>query len=376
MTNGNEVQKRTEGFGIVTDDRSAELSAIAVAAAAKAEVEASYVMALKKPRNDEDARIGILNVCKNPIFAEKAIYKKPVGGQTIEGPSIRFAEEMLRHWGNVKTLQSCIFEDELKRIVKITVIDLESNLSYSKEVTVEKKVERKDAKGREVIGERTNSYGQKVFIVRATEDEMQNKEAALASKLIRNNGLRLIPEYIIQEAMETAAAAMKARVNKDPEAEKRKVLDAFAQLGIRPSEIEKYLKHKIDQVTPAEILDLRQVYSALKDGQARWSDYVQSPDAASAPEMPRAKEPLPEPELPTAQPRLPPVNPDIKMASKKQTDTLNKLAAQADLKAGDLFSFFDERCLNVYEITVPEYQVCLKDLGAILDEKAKNNVKS
>jgi hypothetical protein len=284
---GTSIQKRTEGFGIVTDERSAELAAIAVAAAAKAEVESAYVMALKRPREEEDARINIKKICQDPSFAEKAKYQKPVGGSTIVGPSIRFAEEMLRHWGNVKTMQTAVYEDEMKRIVKVTVIDLESNISYSKEVTIEKKVERKQSKDREVIGQRTNSYGQVVYVVKATEDEMMNKEAAAVSKIIRNNGLRLIPQHIIEEAMDVVDETLEKKVNSNPDAEKQKVLDAFSKLGVMPSEIVKYLKHPLNQTTPAEIVNLRSVYTTLREGAAKWSDYVQPEDAA--PEMPKAK---------------------------------------------------------------------------------------
>lgn len=266
------LQKTTESFGAISHEKSSELAAIAVAAAAKAEVEAAYIMALKKPRNEEDARIAINKISMDPDFAEKAIYRKPVGGSTIEGPSIRFAEEMLRHWGNVKTMQTAVYEDELKRIVKVTVIDLESNISYSKEITIEKTVERRNGSGREVLGERVNTNGNRVFIVKATEDELMNKEAAAVSKIIRNNGLRLIPQHIIDAAMDAMGQTLRTKVNKDPDAEKRKILDAFGNLGINPSEIEKFLGCQVSQIAPAQVIELRGLYAALKDGQTNWAD--------------------------------------------------------------------------------------------------------
>lgn len=272
MTPSGSVQKTSEGFGNITHEKSSELAAVAVAASARAEVESAYVMALKKPRSEEDARVAILKISMDPDFAEKAKYRKPVGGSSIEGPSIRFAEEMLRHWGNVKTMQTATYEDDLKRIVKVTVIDLESNISYSKEVTIEKTVERRNGKGREIISERLNTNGERVFIVKATEDELMNKEAAAVSKIIRNNGLRLIPQHIIDAAMDMVEQSLRSKVNKDPDAEKRKILDAFASLGINPSDIEKYLGCSINQITPAQVVNLRGLFAALKDGQTTWAD--------------------------------------------------------------------------------------------------------
>lgn len=281
--------KTTAGFGVMTMEKSSEMAAVAVAASAKAEVEAAYIMAMKQPRQEDDARVKIIAICKNPSFAAKARYSKPVGGTAIEGPSIRLAEEILRHWGNVLVQQTAIYDDDAKRIVKVTVRDLESNLSYSKELTIEKHVERKNPAGRDVLGERHNTSGQRVFIVKATEDELQNKEAALVSKAIRNSGLRLIPEHIIEEAMRTAKDTMAAKVQQDPEAEKKAVLDAFAAIGVLPSALETYLQHPLAQATPQDLLALREILTAITDGQTTWTDYVAPDGTVKATEQPAGK---------------------------------------------------------------------------------------
>lgn len=382
----NDITKVSQGFGTITEEKSAELAAIAVAASARAEVESGYIMALKKPRNEDDARDSILRACKNLIFAEKAIYKKPVGKKIMEGPSIRFVEEALRHWQNVKTLQNCIYEDTSKRIIKITVIDLESNLSYSKEITIEKKVERKDSKGREILGERLNSFGEKVFIVVATEDEAQIKEAALSSKSIRNSGQRLLPEHIVEEAMKTARQTVKANVDKDPDAEKRKILDAFSAMGIKPSELEKYLGHKMDIVTPAELVDLRQVWQTLKDGEAKWSDYVTPEDKApeGGMEMPKAKEPVATTATPAtkkvkgakapaavvAQAEVVPAASNSPEANPKQIQMMRSLATKAGVTDIALFEFLEDRVKDIDRPTVEEWEKCMADLAKKIDEKA------
>lgn len=277
--------RQSQSFGGLTVEKSAELAAIAVAAAAKAEVEAAYIMALKKPRHEEDARAAIVKVCGHPNFAAKAKYKKPVGKvqdprtnqwvqNYVHGPSIRFAEEALRHWGNVLIQQSVIYEDESRRIVKVSVKDLESNLSYSAEVSVEKTVERKSGKDRDVIAERVNSSGQKVYVVRATEDEIQVKQAAHVSKAIRNSGLRLIPEHILEDAMAKVGETLAAKIRLDPEAERKRAVDAFAGLGVKASDLEQYLGHPLAQATADELVDLQEVYTSIRDGHARWAEYV------------------------------------------------------------------------------------------------------
>lgn len=265
--------------------QSQEMAGIAVAASARAEVETAYALAIKKPRSEDVSRRKILDVCMNLKFAESAKYKKPQGNKKvgnnwvtnyIEGASIRFAEEALRLWGNIKTMQSTIYDDPAKRVIKVTVIDLETNLSYSKEFLIEKTVERKNAIGREVVSERLNSANERVFIVTATEDEIANKEAANASKTIRNNGLRLIPDYVISEALEVIDATVKAGVDKDPDAAKRMIVDNFAKIRVMPNMIEEYLGHSLDTTSPSEIVELKQLFTTIHEGNTNWNEVMES----------------------------------------------------------------------------------------------------
>jgi len=279
----NGVSATAEKFGGKETMQQAEHAAIAVAASAKAEIESAFVMALKMPRNRNQARIEILDSCKSLGFAEKVKYKKPVGkkkegGQWVQnyvvGPSIRFAEEMIRSWGNVKIQCVTIYEDAAKRISLVNVVDLQKNISYSKQITIVKSVERKSAKDREILGERLNSYKEKIFIVVATDDEVNIKEAALISKEIRNASLRLIPQDIIDEAMAMSDLTMKAGVSSDMKSATKGILDSFVSIGVKPTDLEEYLEHTIATISPEEIVDLRAVYKTIKDGHSTWKEYV------------------------------------------------------------------------------------------------------
>lgn len=251
-----------------------ELAASASAAMAKAEIESAYIMALKKPRNWADVRSKIIAACERPVFAEKAEYAKPMGKDKISGPSIRFAETVIQAAGNIKTSATVIYDDENIRKVHVQVIDLENNISYGKEITLQKTVERSYLKqGQEPLSTRLNSYGKMVYIVPATEDELLVKQAAQESKIIRTCGLRMIPQDIVEEAMEVARNTRKKNI--DPKAETNKILDAFAKIGVKPSDVSSYLKKPVEQIVAADIDDLRQIYTAIKDGDARWSDFLE-----------------------------------------------------------------------------------------------------
>ena len=207
----------------------------------------------------------------------------------MRGPSIRFAETAIQCMTNISVMPTIVYEDREKLVLDIQVIDLESNTSYSDQVTLSKTVERRDKRGREVIGERTNTNGDTVYIVLATDDEMANKTNAAKSKIIRNSGLRLVPQDLIEEA-EGAVQETLANGGGDPAQAMKRMADAFSLVGIKPAELEKYLGHSVESISPAELTDLREVYQTLKDGEAKWSDYVEGgqrkSSRAAASEMP------------------------------------------------------------------------------------------
>lgn len=255
----------------------ADPAAVAAAEEAKALVQAAYFMALHRPRNYMQARQRILDACKRPAFAASVEYAKPVGGSSVRGPSIRFAELAVQQWGNIRVDTSTTFESDDFRKIRVQVLDLETNTCFGKGITVNKTVERSKADGREVLRQRTNTQGKPVYIVRATEDELATKEAAAISKVVRNEGLRLIPQDIIDEALEVARAARRGDVA-DPQERIRKVCDLFAAIRVTPDDLSHYLGCPVDKASPVQIDDLQTVYTAIKSGEARWSDYVQRED--------------------------------------------------------------------------------------------------
>ena len=261
-----------------------ETAAVAVAAQAKAAVEARYMMALHRPRDYSEVRVRLIKECKRPGFAAVARYQKPIGKDKAKwpkGPSIRFAEAALRCMTNCLPETSVIYDSEDQRIVKVSVTDLENNLTFSSEVVIEKTVERKFVnEGQETLGERLNSYGQKVYLVRATEDDLLNKQNALISKAMRTHALRLLPGDILDECMVLVQETLASDVAADPDAAKKRLIDAFNDIGVGPIDLQQYLGHSLERIQPAEIAELRQIYSTIKDGEGTWAAVMESRDGA------------------------------------------------------------------------------------------------
>ena len=290
----------TQGFGTQEVALRGERAAEAVAARETAAVQARFVVAIQRPRDTMDFRSRLLHECKRPGFAEVAMFKRPVGksknaaGKWVEtfaeGPSIRMIETCLQLYRNVQATSTTVYDGPDLRVVKVVVIDFENNISFEQEVNVPKSIEKRGydgepPKGREVISKRINSNGDETYLVAATDDEVLIKQAALVSKAIRTCGQRLLPRDVIEEAIAQIRATQAAEVKTDPDAAKKKLVDAFAAMSVGASDIAAYLGHSVDRITPAEIVKLREIYSSIKAGESTWEEFVEAANTTPEPEL-------------------------------------------------------------------------------------------
>lgn len=258
--------------------RPIETASTAMAAQAKALVEARYTVAINLPRDIDQVRERMLKECQRPGFAHAAIYRKPIGRDESKwptGPSIRFAELAIRAMTNIVVDTITVYDDAEKRIVRVSVTDLEANVPYSQDVTVQKTVERRSIReGDTPLRVRTGSQGQMVYTIEATDDDILNKQNALISKAVRTLGLRLIPGDIIDECMYECRETQRKKDAQDPDAAKHRLFDSFGTVGVTVEQIKAYLGHDSSVLTPKELADLRALYSAIRDGEATWREVM------------------------------------------------------------------------------------------------------
>ena len=243
----------------------------AIATRTKASLQARYWLAQQNPRSLELVRAKVLAECTNPALAEAAIYKIPRGGTTISGPSIRLAEAIRRSWGNNGVESTLVEEDDQRRVYQVSFTDYESGIFEAREVVVQKTVERsKPEKDGSYISVRKNSNGQNTFTVRASEDDLLMKQNSLISKAERNMVTAAIPRELLEEAV----AACKKRLQEQSKkpGESKRVVDAFATLGVPQKDLEGYIGLKVADFTPDTLQELRAIYTAIKDGETTWGD--------------------------------------------------------------------------------------------------------
>jgi hypothetical protein len=170
------------------------------------------------------------------------------------------------------------YEDADIRKIEVSVLDLETNTAYSKEVTIEKTVESRKIKEGQAppIGERINSQGARVYLYPATEADMLMKEGAQVSRIIRTLGLRMIPGDILEECARQIDATIRGEVKSDIGSARKRLVDAFQSLQIQPEALSTYCGKPIDQFDGENIAELRGVYTAIREEGARWSEILEN----------------------------------------------------------------------------------------------------
>ena len=271
---------------------------------ATARIQSAYTVALQRPRQIEVIRQEVLRECSRPSFctpdetkngSSLAIYRVPRGSvkvkdengrdawvnNNIEGPTIRFAEMLLRSWRYLSIEVNPMGEDDKQRLLQVICTDYQSCNFTSEIVAVPKTVERKKTKaGDDLVSQRTNTYGDPVYLVKATDDELAMRTNALISKARRNLILQAVPGWLIEEGVEMVRTTAMTKDAQDPDAARRKLFDAYRTVGVSVEQIVDYLGHT-NQLSPAELEDLRGYYSGIKDGYTTWSAVVASKEGAA-----------------------------------------------------------------------------------------------
>lgn len=253
------------------DQPSTELAVSRDVARVVQEVQGAIIVAQRFPRNEDEARIKILRACKRPGFAEEAEYEFPRGGNDVSGPSVQLAREAARVWGNIQYGFEIVSEDTVWRSIRAYAWDVESNSKTFQEDRFKKLIQRKNKTTR-----------QTEWITPDERDlrELTNRRAAIC---YRNCILQLIPKDLVDEACIQARVTLKDRAASDPDGERKRILDAFANdLNIMPNSIEALLQHPIGEASPAEIARLRAIYKSIRDGNSTLNDYFQSVNGADA----------------------------------------------------------------------------------------------
>lgn len=237
-----------------------------------AEMQTKFLMAQHFPRDERRSLDGIINAFSRPGLAERSQYSFSRGGTDIAGPSIHAAQAIAQQWGNI--------EMGWREVSRGTGVD---GVPYS-----EVEAFAIDLQGR--VPNRIQ------FIVRHWRDtkkggyklkderDIYEACASMAQRRKRACILGVLPQDVIDSAMEQADITLKASADASPEVV-QKMLVKFAEFGVTREHIEKRIQRRIDAITPAQVINLRRIYASLKDDMSEPGEWFEmtEPAAAAAP---------------------------------------------------------------------------------------------
>lgn len=219
------------------------------------EVQASYIIAKKFPRDEQKSYLNIIKSCKRPFLAEQAMYAYPRGGSLVEGPSIRLAESMAQSWGNIDFGIRELSQNNGVSLAEAYAIDLETNTRVTKVFHIPHR-----------------RYTKKGFINLTDSRDIYELVANNGARRLRACILAVIPGDVVEAAVNQCRSTLES--SDIPVVDQlRKMIVAFDEFGITKDHLEKRLKHNIEATTPSEIVTLKGIYKSIKDGMADRSQF-------------------------------------------------------------------------------------------------------
>jgi hypothetical protein len=233
-------------------------------AASMATVELQMKMAMSFPRDLDMVVHQIAQACKNPEFAKSAIYAYPRGKTTVTGPSIKMAEELSRHWGNINSGFYVVNDTPSQRTVRAWAWDMQTNVRKEMDVSFGKLIQR-------------NVNGVTQWLEPDERDLLQLTNNN-AKRGVRNVILALIPNQVQRDALSWCRQTLRASDAKDPDVMRKSLITSFASIGVKPDVVRDLAGKALDEITlPADektVEYLRGIYNRMKTGEASLADLV------------------------------------------------------------------------------------------------------
>lgn len=217
-----------------------------LAAIVGAEIDMQISTAKRYPRSYTKFRDRAISMaCCDEEIAGSCFYTLPRGGKSITGPSIRLAEIVAACWQNIRVNTRIVSETDRFITAQATCHDMENNVAAT--VEVQRRI--------------TNKNGRKF------NDDMIQMTGNAASSIARRNAIFAVVPYsyvreVEKRARETSIGKAETLVVK-----RDKMVKHFASMGVKPEQLCRAVeKHGIEDIGLEELLTLRGIATALKDG--------------------------------------------------------------------------------------------------------------
>lgn len=229
-----------------------------------AEAQGKLMIAKSFPRNYTSAYAQAIEACKRKSFAEKAFYSYPRGGESVNGVTIRFAEEMARAYGNLDYGIKELSHDKGKSEMQAYCWDLETNTISQQNFTVEHI--RETRKGN---------------IDLTSQRDVYELNANQGARRLRSRILAILPPDMIEDCILECKKTLAGK-NEIPLIDKVKnMVVKFEEIGVKKEMLEKRLKHTVETITTDELVEYIGIYNGIKGKETTVSEWFEQPKTAS-----------------------------------------------------------------------------------------------
>ena len=229
-----------------------------------AEAQGKLIIAKRFPRDEVQAYNRVAQACQRKGIAEKAFYSYNRGGGVVSGPTIRFAEELARCWGNIDYGIKELSQDEGKSEMQAYAWDLETNAQSVQNFT--------NPHIREVGGKSKLLTSQR---------DIYEINANMGARRLRSRILAILPTDLVDMAVSECKKTL-AGNNDEPLIDRvKKMIVAFGKIGVTQEQIETRLKRKVDTMTVDDFTDYIGIYNAIKQGESKIADWFEAEKVAS-----------------------------------------------------------------------------------------------
>ena len=234
------------------------------ASRAIAEAQGKLVIAKRFPRDEVQSYSKAMEACQRPTMAAKAFYSFPRGGQTVEGPTIRFAEELARCWGNIDYGIKELSQDDGKSEMQAYAWDLETNAQSVQNFT----------------NPHQREQGKKMVTLTSQRDIYENN-ANMATRRLRSRILAILPAWFVEDAIAECKRTLSGHHDTTLIDRVKKMVVQFGKLGVTQEMIEKRRKRKIDTMTSDDFVEYVGIYNAGKGGESKIADWFDAQKEAN-----------------------------------------------------------------------------------------------
>lgn len=226
------------------------------ASRAVAEAQGKLLIAKKFPRDEVASYSKAIEACRRENMAKKAFYAYPRGGQTVEGPTIRFAEELARCWGNIDYGIKELSQDGGKSELQAYAWDLETNAQSVQNFT--------NPHQREVRGKMQSLTSQR---------DIYEANANMATRRMRARILAILPAWFVEGCMAECKRTLAGKSDIPLIDRIKNLVINFKKYGVSQEMIERRLKRKVDTMTGDDFAEYVGIYNAIKEGESKVAEW-------------------------------------------------------------------------------------------------------